>query len=101
MPPSAPSRSYCGVQALQFDACVGSGELPVCLGVVLVAVLLPGGDFLDQRLLVGDPPIEALARQDTEFRFGHIQPTAVLGRVMPFEPLDETACLGGGEGLIE
>ena len=58
---SAPSRSYCRVKALQFDACVGSGELPVCLGVVVIAVLLPGGDFLDQRLLVGDPPIEALA----------------------------------------
>src|SRR6476620_7312520 len=57
MRPSAPSRSYCRVKALQFDACVGSGELPVCLGVVVIAVLLPGGDFLEQRLLVGGPPI--------------------------------------------
>jgi hypothetical protein len=49
----------------------------------------------------GDPPIETLARQDTEFRLGHIQPTAVLGRVVPLEPLDEATCLGGWKGLIE
>lgn len=55
------SRSYCRVQALQLDACIGRSELPVCLGVVLVAVVLPGGDFLDEHLLVGDPSIEALA----------------------------------------
>src|SRR4051794_37580134 len=40
----APSRSYCRIEALQLDACIGSGELPVCLGVILIAVLLPGGD---------------------------------------------------------
>jgi hypothetical protein len=30
-----------------------------------------------------------------------VQPTAMLGRIMPFEPLDEAARLGGGEGLIK
>jgi hypothetical protein len=69
--------------------------------VVLVAAVLPGGDFLDQGRLVGDPPIEALARQDAEFGFSHVQPTAVPGGVVPFEPLDQTASLGGGEGLVE
>ncbi len=44
-PASALSRSYCRVQALQFDACIGRGELPVCLDVVLVAVLPQSGDF--------------------------------------------------------
>src|SRR6516165_3645649 len=46
-------------------------------------------------------PIEALTRQDTEFRLGHIQPTAMLGRIVPLEPLDEATCLGGWKGLIE
>ena len=95
------SAHIAGYRRLQLDACISSGELPVCLGVVFVAVCLPGGDFPDQRLFEGDPPIEAMVLQDAQFRFGHIQPTAVLGRVMPFEPLDETACLGGGEGFIE
>jgi hypothetical protein len=46
---------------LQLDVRIGSGELPVCPGVVVVAIFLPCVDFLDQSLLVGDPPIEALA----------------------------------------
>jgi hypothetical protein len=29
--------------------------------MVLVAIVFPGGDFLDQGLLVGDAPIEALS----------------------------------------
>jgi len=42
------------------NAGVGGGELPVRLGVVFVAAVLPSGDFLDQGLLVGDAPVEAL-----------------------------------------
>jgi hypothetical protein len=34
-----------------------------------------------------------LRRENGEFGFCHIEPTAVLWRVMPFEPLDETSCL--------
>ena len=33
--------------------------------------------------------------------FGQVEPTAVLGRVVPFEALDEPARLGRGKGLIE
>src|SRR5437764_15429863 len=35
---------------LKFDASIFGGELPVGLGVVGVAVVLPGGDFLDEDL---------------------------------------------------
>ena len=51
---------------LKFDASIFGGELPVGLGVVGVAVVLPGGDFLDEGLFVGDPAVEALGRQDAE-----------------------------------
>jgi hypothetical protein len=34
--------------------------------MVLVAAVLLGGDRLDQRLLVGDAPVEALRRQDAD-----------------------------------
>jgi hypothetical protein len=47
---------------LEFDARGGGGELPVSLGVVGIAVLLPGGDFVDEGLLVGDAAVEALGR---------------------------------------
>ena len=76
-------------------------ELPICFGVVRVAAAFPGGNFLDQGLLVGDAPIEALTRQNAEFGLCHIQPAAMLGRVVPLEPLDEPPRLGGGESFIK
>ena len=69
--------------------------------MVLVAVVLPCGDFVGEDLFVGDAAIQTLRRKHAEFGFGHVEPTAVLGRVMPFEALDEPARLGRGKGLIE
>ena len=99
--PSTPSRSHCRVQALQFHAGVSGGELPIGFDVLFVAAVLPGGDFLGQGLLVRDTSIETLTRQHAELGLGHVQPTAVFGRIVPFEPLDEAARLGGGESLVE
>ena len=45
------------------------------------------------KLVVGNAAGEALAGQHAEFAFSHVQPTAVLGRVVPLEPLDEAAGL--------
>ena len=72
--------------------------MPVGFGVVLVAVVLPCGDFVGEDLLVGDAAIQTLRREHAEFGFGHVEPTAVLGRVVPFEALDEPARLGRGKG---
>ena len=69
--------------------------------VFFVSAVLPCGDLLDQGQLVGDTPIETLARQHAEFRLSHVQPAAVLWRIVLLEPLDETACLGGGKGFVE
>ena len=57
--------------------------MPVGLGVVLVAVVLPCIDFVSEDLLVGDAAIQTLRREHAEFGFGHVEPTAVLGRVVP------------------
>ena len=70
---------------LQFDPGCGRCEVPV--GVNGISLLLPGGDFVDEVLVV-DAAIE-------------IKPAAVLWRVMPFEAFDQTPCFGGGKGLIE
>jgi len=59
--------------------------VPIGLGVVGIAVLLPSGDFLDQGLLIGNPAVEALGRQDAEFGLCQIKPTAMLWSVVPFE----------------
>jgi hypothetical protein len=88
-----------GYRCFEFDAGVGRCEVPV--GVAGIAVVLPGGDFLDQRLLFGNAPIEALGRQDAEFGFGEIKPAAVLGGVVPFEALDQPPGLGSRKGFVK
>ena len=82
-------------------SCVVSFELPIGFGVVLVSVALPGVHFLLEGLLVGDTAAQALPGQNGELGFGHVEPASVLGREMPFEPFDEAARFGGGEGGIE
>lgn len=63
--------------------------MPIGLGVVCVAVVLPCGDFLNEGLFIGNPTIEALGREDAEFGLGQVKPTAVFRRVVPFEALDQ------------
>jgi hypothetical protein len=64
--------------------------LPVCPCVIGISVVFPCGDFLDEGLFVWDAAIETLSGEDTEFGFREIEPTAVPGRVVPFEnPLPE------------
>ena len=86
---------------LEFDAGGIGCELPVGFGVMGIAVSLPCGDVVDEDLLVGDAAVEALRRENGEFGFRHIEPTAVLWRVMPFEPLDEPSCFICRKSLLQ
>ena len=86
---------------LESGTCFGCGELPIGLGVVGVSILLPSGDFIDEGLFVWDAAIEALGRKDAEFGLGHIEPTAMLWSVMPFEPFGQPPCFGGGKSFIK
>jgi hypothetical protein len=36
----------------EFDACIWGREVPIRFGMIGVAVLFPGGDFVDERLFV-------------------------------------------------
>ena len=69
--------------------------MPVGFGVALVAVVVPCGDFAGEDLLVGDAAIQTLRGENAEFGFGQVEPTAVLGRVVPFEALDEPVRASG------
>jgi hypothetical protein len=86
---------------LKFDTSSFGCELPVCLGVMRVAVVLPGGDFVDEGLFVGDRAIKTLSGKDGEFGFREVEPTAMFGRVVPLEALDQPSCLGGGESFVK
>jgi hypothetical protein len=47
---------------LEFDACIGRREVPIGLGVIGIAVVLPSGNFVDEGLVVGYAAVEALGR---------------------------------------
>jgi hypothetical protein len=86
---------------LQLDASVRGGEAPIGFGVFFVAALLPRSNFCVQRFFVWDAAVQALRRKDTQLGFGHIQPTAMLGCVVPFEAFSEPPGLGGREGFVK
>ena len=75
--------------------------MPVGLGVIGIAILLPCGDFLDECLFVGNPAVEALGREDAEFGLCQIEPAAVLWSVVPFEALDQPPGFGGWKRFVE
>ena len=81
----------------ELDAVVCRGELPIGFDMFFVTAVLPGGDFLDEGLLVGDTSIETLARQDAEFGFSHVEPAAVFWSVVPFEALDQRLASAAGK----
>src|ERR1700730_19288584 len=85
---------------LEFDAGVVGRELPVGFGVMGIAISFPCGDLVDEDFLIGDAAVETLRRENGEFGLGHIEPTAVLWRVMPFEPLDEPSCFICRKSLV-
>ena len=86
---------------LEFDAGVCGCKVPVGPGMLGVAVRFPGGDFVNQRRFVGNAAVEALRAQNAEFGFGEVEPTAVLGSVVPFEALRQAAGFGGRKGLVK
>ena len=47
---------------IEFDMSIGGCEVPVGFGVVGIAVVLPGGDFLDEDCFTGNAAVEALGR---------------------------------------
>jgi hypothetical protein len=68
---------------LKFEARIFGGELPIGLGVIGIAVVLPRGDFLDEGLFVGNAAIEALGPLGPEFGFSQIESAAVFWSVVP------------------
>ena len=54
-----------------------------------VAGELPGVDLVLQRPRIGDAAIQALAREDADLDFGHVQPAGVLGGVVELDPAQQ------------
>ena len=57
-------------------------------------------NFPPRRLLVRVAAIQALGGQNAQLGLRHVQPTAMLGCVVPFEALHEQPGLSGSEGFV-
>src|SRR3954451_7955616 len=91
----------CWVEMLEFDARVGGGEAPVDAVPRGIAVGDPGGHFLLDGRPVGQATVEALALQDAQLDLGHVEPTAMLGRVVDLQFVRQALRLGRRERLLQ
>jgi hypothetical protein len=85
----------------KFDSGVAGGEPPVDLSLVGVGGASPGGEFIVEKVDVGDAPAEALLGQAGQFDLGDVEPGAVLGRVVDLQPVCQGVCPLGRECLVE
>src|SRR5208337_2541570 len=90
-------QGHSGVEPFELHAGIVCGELPAGLCVMLVAMVLPGGDFFFEGRLVWNAAAQTLARQDTEFGFGHVEPASAFRDVAPFERLARRRASGAGK----
>ena len=78
---------------LEFDTGIGSCEVPVGRGFAGVAVVLPGGDFLDEGVFVGDPSVEALGGWCARARSSQDLQRPIRDAI---EEIGQTSCSQGG-----
>ncbi len=88
------------VQPTQFDAGVVGRELPVDTIRVGVSVPLPGRR-LCQTVSILNSAGETLPSQRTEFAFGDVLPTAMLGSVVDLQTLRDPPGFLRRKGFVE
>ncbi len=78
-----------------------SSEGPLDASLLGVAAPLPGIDFRDESGLVWKSSIEALAIQDADLDFSHVEPTGVLRGVVEDDPMQKCLSLFDAEDFFE
>ena len=86
---------------MEFGSGVLGGETPVDDRVGLVTFLLHGENVLAEIVLVRVPLSQAAAGYDAELYLRHIQPTAMLGRVVKLQLTGYAPRLGRRERLVQ
>ena len=67
---------------MEFGSGVLDAEAPVDAGLSFVALHFEGLNLSAESLLVGETSAEATAGEDAELDLRHVQPAAMLGRVV-------------------
>nr|WP_041946197.1 hypothetical protein [Variovorax paradoxus] len=81
--------------------CILSSELPLDGSAQRVSICLPGIDFASQELLAGEVAVQALAREDADLDFCHVEPTCVLGRVVKAHPAQQRVGRAHSQHIVE
>ena len=89
------------VKSPEFRACIVGGESPIHFAFGDVATDFPCVNLAGQVFAILHPPVEALAAENSQFCFGHVEPTAMLGRVVDFELRQNALGFRGSESFIE
>ena len=85
----------------ELDARRRRGELPVNRGACRIAGGFDRGEFVDKRCFSRNTALQALARKDPQFNFGHVQPTSMLRRIVKLQLLPQPMGFSRGKGLVE
>src|SRR4029434_9413915 len=89
------------IESLERNAGIRRIKAPVDPCVMVIACCLPGSDFLAQRGDMRNTAIQTLLGEHSKCTFSHIEPTAMLRRIVPFQLPCDPACLRRCKGLVQ
>src|SRR6266403_3351302 len=87
--------------ALHLSIGVLPREGPRDAAVFGVAALFPSHDLGSKQSAIGQTPIKALASEDTDLDFRHVEPTAVLRRVVKYDATQQGLRGSDAEHLLK
>ena len=77
------------------------GEAPIDWTRQRIACVFPSSNFLCQSLLVRNTAVKTLTREDTQFNFCQIQPTAMLRGVVKLQAVENAAGFRGEKSFVK
>jgi len=86
---------------MQLLTSVSSIKTPLNGDAVIITPLLPGSNDGSNALNRRQALEQALTGQHTQFKLGHVQPTAMLGYVMELQPSHDPSSFLGLKRLIQ
>jgi hypothetical protein len=84
-----------------FCICVLPSERPLDATLLRVPAQLPGIHLGDERGLIRQTPIKALAVKNADFDFSHVEPDGMFWHVMKDDTSQQRLCLLDTEHLLE
>ena len=90
-----------GIGAAYFGAGLIGCEHPFDASGGGIALSFPGSNFGFDLCLCGDPPVQALAAQDSDLDFNHVEPAGVLGDIVELQSAQNPARFVWREGPLE